>query len=222
MTQRVGLIFHGIGAPTRSIDSSEERYWISVDRYRKVLDQVSKEPARYYLSFDDGNSSDFEIGLPELTVRGLKADFFVLSGRIGHSGSLDERQIRALAAAGMGVGSHGVAHLDWKSLGRPELDAEVRESKMAIEAILGQAVDKAAIPFGSYKGTTLKALREAGYSQVYSSDGGTMEDGDYPAPRTSIRADLTDSELEDVVSGRQTLSQRTRRNIAIALKKRTF
>ena len=45
------------------------------------------------ISFDDGNASDLEIGLPALLERGLTATFFVLAGRLGRPGSLDADEV---------------------------------------------------------------------------------------------------------------------------------
>lgn len=218
MTHRIGLIFHGIGEPARQIDKAEQRYWIAIDRFRRILDRVGQTSARYYLSFDDGNESDIAIGLPALVAHGLSADFFILTGRLGQAGSLREDQVRALAAAGMGVGSHGVAHLDWKRLDQPALEQDIAQSRSRLESILGRRVDMAAIPFGSYDDRTLKTLKAAGYKRVYSSDGGVMSDHDFPAGRTSIRADMTDAEIDALLDGRQSAAKRVRRIISKLLK----
>ena len=127
----IGLIFHGIGTPERVLEPGEAPYWISVARFDAILDQVqaAPRPDRIRLSFDDGNASDHDIALPRLLARGLAADFFVLSGRIGQPGSLSAGQICALAAADMGIGSHGIAHRDWRRTGAADLEAEVTGSR---------------------------------------------------------------------------------------------
>ncbi len=77
----VGMIFHGVGAPGRELESGEAPYWISRELFLRVLDRVAADPqpGRIRLSFDDGNASDHDIALPALLARGLRADFFVLS-----------------------------------------------------------------------------------------------------------------------------------------------
>src|SRR5262249_60938469 len=68
---------------------------------------------------DDGDEDAFTAALPALRARGMRATFFVVSGWIrpdeahrftrGETGrsSLIWPEVRALAAAGMEIGSHG-------------------------------------------------------------------------------------------------------------------
>ncbi len=211
---RIGLIFHGIGTPGRALERGEERYWISKDHFTTVLDVLAGDPARYYVSFDDGNRSDALIALPQLQARGLKADFFVLTGRIGQRGSLGPEEIRALDAAGMGVGSHGIAHIDWKLASDALLAEELLTSRQALAGLLRREIGSAAIPFGSYDGRTLRALRQAGYSEVYSSDGGWMEEPSWPRPRASIRSGMSAAEQARILAGDLSIGQRLRRQLS--------
>ena len=112
------LNFHGIGAPGRTPEPGEADYWIGVDRFHGVLDRIATHANHEQLAitFDDGNISDLVIAAPGLQQRGLKAEFFVLTGRIGKPGSLGAEDIRELMRAGMRIGSHGVAHKDWARL----------------------------------------------------------------------------------------------------------
>lgn len=215
---RIGLIFHGIGTPERVLESGEVPYWISTDRFEAVLDQIdgAPRPDLIRISFDDGNRSDHDIALPRLLARGLTADFFVLSGRIGSAGSLDARQVRALMAAGMGIGSHGVDHRDWQSLTGAELEAELALSRATLESICGQPVRTAGIPFGRYDARVLRGLRRAGYDCAYSSDRGTMAVTDFLRPRTSVRAAMTAAEMADILAGRMAPSLRLRRAVGMA------
>src|SRR5687767_10674733 len=89
----INICFHGIGTPGRDLEPGESRYWIGVDTFHRVLDDLVTWPA-VRISFDDGNASDVEIGLPGLLSRGLTADFFVLAGRLGAPGSLDEPAVK--------------------------------------------------------------------------------------------------------------------------------
>jgi peptidoglycan/xylan/chitin deacetylase (PgdA/CDA1 family) len=192
MARAVGLIFHGIGTPGRPLEPGEAPYWIPAARFEAILDRIAAlaDPGRIRLSFDDGNASDHDIALPALRARGLAAEVFVLSGRIGQPGSLSAAQIRALLAAGMTIGSHGVAHVDWRGLDAAGLAAELAGSRAALEAVCGRPVTRAAIPFGRYDARVLRALRRAGYACAFSSDGGPMDPGAFLRPRSSVRADF--------------------------------
>ncbi len=212
----IGLILHGIGTPGRGLEAGEVPYWISTDRFESVLDQIVRTPRPdlIRISFDDGNRSDHDIALPRLLARGLTADFFVLSGRIGSAGSLDAGQVRALVAAGMGIGSHGVDHRDWKSLTGADLEAELALSRATLESICGQPVTTAGIPFGSYDARVLRGLRRAGYDCAYSSDRGTMVMTDFLRPRISVRAAMTEAEIAHILAGRMPPLVRLRRAVA--------
>lgn len=219
--RRIGIIFHGIGKPGRTLEPGEAPYWIGEDRFHHVLDRIAAlpDPGLVRISFDDGNASDHDIALPALLKRGLRADFFVLSGRIGQAGSLTADQVRALDRAGMGVGSHGIAHVKWDMLLPADLSRELAGSRQAITEITGRPVDTAGIPFGSYNARVLRGLRTAGYTAAYSSDGGVMDVSAYLRPRTSIRADTSDADLAMILSGQMLLGRRLRRGVGMAIKR---
>jgi peptidoglycan/xylan/chitin deacetylase (PgdA/CDA1 family) len=217
----VGVNFHGVGEPERALEPGEAPYWLPADRFRAILDAVAAHPARarIRLTFDDGNRSDRAIALPLLVERGLRAEFFVLTGRIAAPGSLDAADIAALREAGMGIGSHGVAHRDWRRLGAAGLEAEVAGSKAALEALLGAPVAAAAVPFGAYDAAVLKALRRAGYAAAWTSDGGTAREGAFLRPRTSLRCDMGEAEVAAALDGRLPPGRRLRRALGMARKR---
>ena len=218
---QIGLIFHGVGAPGRSLEPGEAPYWIDRKLFAEVLDRVRAlpDPARVQLSFDDGNLSDLEIGLPMLVERGLRADFFALTGRIGQAGSLDIAGIRALQDAGMGIGSHGIAHRDWRRLDAAALKDELETSRRVLEGICGTSVRTAGIPFGAYDARVLRALKRAGYTAAYSSDGGRMDPAAFLRPRVSVRTGMGMVEIDAMIAGRMDLRHRLRRMIGMARKR---
>lgn len=214
----IGVIFHGIGEPRRGLERGEAPYWISPEMFRRILDRVAQAPRpdRIRLSFDDGNVSDHDIALPELQARGLTADFFVLSGRIGSPGSLGVAQILALQAAGMTIGSHGIAHRDWRELDDADLRTELVQSRARLEEICGRPVTTAGIPFGGYDARVLRALRAAGYSCAWSSDRGTMDPTAFLRPRTSVRGAMEVAEIDAILAGQMPLAARLRRALGMA------
>ncbi len=219
--QQIGVIFHGIGAPVRRLESGETPYWISVERFEAMLDAIAMDRKRYRITFDDGNLSDHAIALPRLLERGLRAEFFVLTGRIGQSGSLGPQEIADLLAAGMGIGSHGVAHRDWCTLSAAALRVELEESKAVLEQLCDRPVIKAGIPFGSWNARVLRALRRAGYESAWSSDGGWMCNDAFLRPRRSVRSDMDEATLRDLLSGRIGLIRKLRRGFSMTLRRMT-
>ena len=137
------LNFHGVGDPPPHVDGTELRVWVGAEVLERTLDAVARRE-RIQITFDDGNRSDVELALPALRARGMRARFFVLAGRLGQPGYLGPAELAELAEAGMGVGSHGVRHRPWRSLGTGELREELAGSRAALEDVLGRPVTEAA------------------------------------------------------------------------------
>lgn len=181
------LTFHGLGEPPAQLTDAERKVWVPVDWFEAIV--VALPASGVQIAFDDGNASDVACALPALEKAGRTARFFVLAGRIGAPGFLDEDGISRLHAAGMTIGSHGLAHHDWRALPGEELERELVDSKLRLSELVGGRVDEAACPFGSYDRRVLRALREAGYRRVYTSDGGSTSTGAWLAARTSVHRD---------------------------------
>lgn len=196
----INICFHGIGAPARELEPNEEGYWISRDLYLRIIDEVQgrKDIA---LSFDDGNVSDIEIGLPPLLDSGIAATFFVLAARIDRPGSLSSDEIRHLSTAGMQIGSHGMNHVPWRGLTPEKEHQEFSEARAVIANVVGRDVSQAALPLGRYDRRVLGALRKRGYDRVFSSDRRRARPGAWFQPRYSVhREDTIDSIRAEILS----------------------
>lgn len=177
----VNFSFHGIGTPR----SGEEKVWLPVEFFRTVLDSIG-ESKRVRLSFDDGNTTDTGIVLPELQKRNLKATFFIVAGRIDSGGYLSRNDICSLVSAGMTIGAHGMRHIRWRALTDQSMHEEFFEAKRALEEVTGAPVNQVACPHGEYDRKTLAGLRHAGFSRIYTSDGGYAAQSWFIQPRNSI------------------------------------
>lgn len=217
-TRTVNLCFHGIGMPDRALEPGEEPYWISADLFHAVLDEVAgRDDVR--LSFDDSNASDVEIGLPGLLERGLGATFFVLAGRFGSRGSLDQDQVRLLADSGMGIGSHGMDHIPWRGLDDAHRHRELVEARDRIESVVRRPVDEAALPLGRYDRALLRELRDLGYTAVHTSDRAHARTSAWLQPRFSLVGTDTLASVRTDALGPQPVRRRVER-AAIGLAKR--
>ena len=183
----INLCFHGIGTAPAGIPDEEAAYWIEIDTFRRVLDQVVERPD-VGLTFDDGNASDVSVALPELVDRGLGAEFFVIAGRLRSAGSLSADDVRGLRRAGMGIGSHGMQHRVWRKLGPADRHEELVVARDRLEEVLGEPVTTAACPLGRYDRATLTALRRLRYARVYTSDRALARAGIWRQARFSLRA----------------------------------
>jgi peptidoglycan/xylan/chitin deacetylase (PgdA/CDA1 family) len=207
----VNLTFHGIGEVQRPLDPGEADVWVSRRRFLSVLDTIAgRDDVR--ITFDDGNASDVAIALPALRSRGLRATFFVVAGRLDTPGFLRRADVASLAAAGMGVGCHGMRHRPWRELDDAELDEELVEAKAVLEEVVRRPLTEAACPFGSYDRRVLRGLRRSGYERVYTSDRGRARADAWLQARTSIGADepAVDSLLAAGGPPRTSLSRRAK------------
>lgn len=186
-TRIMTVCFHGIGKPRRPLEPGEERFWIEEARYRELLEAIGRHPRQVDITFDDGNASDAEIGLPALQQLGVPARFFVITDRIGQKGSLARSQLLELAAAGMSFGTHGASHRPWPDLeARGLLDEEMRVSCGALQEVLGVPVDQAAFPRGLYNRRVLTVIRRHGIGRAYSVDEGTSRRRSWLQTRYSV------------------------------------
>jgi peptidoglycan/xylan/chitin deacetylase (PgdA/CDA1 family) len=212
------LTVHGIGPAARPLDHGEDRTWITIEQFEQVLDSVvGRTDVR--LTFDDGNASDVEIGLPRLLERGLSAEFFVLAGRLGEPGRLAPADVRRLHESGMRVGSHGWAHRDWRRVGLGLQAQEFRDSRRVLGELTGRAVSRVSIPFGSYDRHVLRHLRRTGITCAYTSDGGRARPDSWLQPRNSLHTDIGPEWVRGVLDGRASPSLRARRVVARAFKR---
>lgn len=198
---RIHLCFHGIGVPRREREPGEGLYWVGDDLFLKILDLL---PDRndVDLSFDDGNRSDVEIALPALVERGLRATFFALAGRLQDPDSLDPEALARLRTAGMGIGTHGWAHVPWRGLRDADARRELEEARTALQTASGAAIREAALPLGRYDRRLLRQLRNAGYDRVYTSDRMPALDRSWLSPRYSITATDTLATIRQILAHR--------------------
>ena len=182
----INLGFHGIGAPERGLEPDEDQYWIDAPRFEELLDTALELP-EVRLTFDDGNTSDLSVALPMLVERGLTASFFVIAGWLGQPGSLAADDVRALAEAGMTIGTHGMQHRSWRSLDEEGYRDELDEAREVLEAAAGARIDEAACPYGAYDRRALRALKRREFRRVYTVDRRTAGPDDWLQARYVIR-----------------------------------
>ncbi len=131
--------------------------FISLDDAVAIAENDAKVDGRYFcITFDDGLKNCVTNALPILLEHNAPAAFFVVTRFIGTSPEKDREltqsffddhevtvefmtwdDCRTLSRAGMTVGSHTVSHRVLSSLSPEEVERELRESKVRIEAELG-------------------------------------------------------------------------------------
>jgi peptidoglycan/xylan/chitin deacetylase (PgdA/CDA1 family) len=153
---------------------------------RDLLDRAEAPERHAVLTFDDGTSGVLERALPLLRARGFSATVFVVSGRLGGVNDWDGETpgtalltaegVRALATAGIEIGSHGATHRALTGLSDADLAAEIAGSKAALEGVTGAPVVSFCYPYGNFDERVVQAVREAGYRAATVIRGGISPD----------------------------------------------
>ncbi len=186
---------------------SKQGEFLSLDDALSVLRRERPADGRYFcVGFDDGLKSCATGALPVLAELRVPAAFYVVSDLIGRSFAADDalardvfgfkgrdttlefmtwEDCRALAAAGMTIGSHSRSHAKLANLDRVQALAEMTASKQAIERALGRECRHFCAPYGlpgqhfdSVRDPSL--ARDAGYVSFASGARGAMGTGGDP------------------------------------------
>lgn len=149
------------------------------------------------LTFDDGYADFRSDALPLLRRHDCTATVFVLPGRAGGVNGWDrlgprkplltEDDIRAVADAGMEIGSHGLLHQDLTTADGVTLVRETAVSRMLLTELTGQAPDGFCYPYGALDNRSVDAVRASGYGYACAIDPGPLT-GLHALPRVHIGA----------------------------------
>lgn len=187
------LVHHGVGEAAP--ESDPVRLVVPPDKLRSQLRLLMRLGYRFNtaeellagalpppsgtasITFDDGLASDLRVAAPLLETLGIRGSFFVCPGLWGgqhasirgDAGRLLTRDEAAeLSARGMELGSHAMTHSDLRTLDDAALDAQLRESKAAIEELTGKPCRVIAYPFGLHDERVESAAMRAGYELALS------------------------------------------------------
>jgi len=178
------LMYHGLHADADSRGRFDPVYSLAPDRFARQLDWIQAQGYRCMLldeamqqrgdralviSFDDGDLSNIEVALPLLLERGMKAEFYITTAFIGATGMVSADDVRQLAAAGMGIGSHGCSHAFLEDLDTTALMSELDDSRCRLQALSRRPVDAIALPGGRGGERELIAAQSLGYRHVLGS-----------------------------------------------------
>jgi peptidoglycan/xylan/chitin deacetylase (PgdA/CDA1 family) len=131
-------------------------------------------PARpIILTFDDGYRTALDVAWPIMAPYGFRGTVFVVSDLLGGTNRwdrddvqvplLDAREVGALRALGMEIGSHGRSHGTFRGMRETELEAELRESRATLEGVAGGPVRALCYPYGQQDARVRALARRAGY-----------------------------------------------------------
>ncbi len=213
------LMYHSV-QPAALAVPDPYRVTVSVDRLRRQLRWLRRRGLRGVsagellraaeagraaglvgLTFDDGYRDFLDHALPLLREHDCTATVFVLPGRLGGDNAWDTEGprkplltadgIRAVAAAGMEIGSHGLGHASLPKLAASgdhgALHREVTDSRELLRELLGGEVTGFCYPYGAVDAASVAAVRAAGYDYACAVDPGPLT-GRHALPRVHVGA----------------------------------
>ncbi len=144
------------------------------EAHRALVEGGPRHDNLVVLTFDDGFLNFAEQGLPVLRCYQFPATVFLVTDYCGKSNNwpgqpagiehrplLGWRQVKEIAGAEITFGSHTRTHPDLTTLSAGTLEHELRDSRLTLEAALGQPVESLAYPYGAHT----SAVRRAAASQ---------------------------------------------------------
>lgn len=153
------------------------------------------------LTFDDAYAGFVEYALPVLVEYRFPAVIYAISDWLGQRmrwadptegraepALMSADQLRTLSDCGISVGSHSLSHRRLAALTPAEQARELRQSRMALEDLLGQPVQHLCYPFGSFNQDTVRLAAETGYRSAMTCLRGAATRLDHPLllPRKAI------------------------------------
>ncbi|QOY61981.1 polysaccharide deacetylase family protein [Lysobacter sp. H21R4] len=208
----------------RPADFARQLDWLLERGYRATrLDDLDPDTAgQVVITFDDGDVSNLEVALPLLRERGMCADVLITSGFLGQQGMLTAADVRALADAGMGIGSHGRSHAFLDDLDEVRVIGELRESRERLQELSGQRVDTIALPGGRGGARERRIAMELGYRYLLGSVPGANRRLPHGRwwQRIAVTRSLSLAQFSSLVAWRGAYPQLTRaRHLALGLPK---
>ncbi len=131
------------------------------------------------LSIDDAFLSVHERAWPLLKKAGVPVTLFVATDAIDarRPGYMNWEQLRALAAAGVSIGSQTSSHPHLPDVDQSRLTAEFERSNERFRAELGFAPELLAYPFGEFGLREKRAAKAAGFVAAFGQHSGVAHSG---------------------------------------------
>ncbi len=150
------------------------------------------------LTVDDAFLSLHDRAWPLLKKSGLPFTLFVATDAIDakRPGYMSWPQLRALAAAGVGIGSQTGSHPHLPDVAQTRLDDELARSNARFRAELGFAPELLAYPYGEFGLREKQAVRAAGFVAAFGQHSGVAHSGEdlFGLPRFAMNERFGDVE----------------------------
>ncbi len=203
---------------TRQIEWLAARFdLVSLAEAQRKLRAGDNDRTAVCITFDDGYADNCQAAIPLLVRRQIPCVYFVTLQNVLDGVPFDHdlklgkpappntlEQLRAMADAGIEIGSHGYEHVDMGRIEDPrELQRQILVSRLRIEKLLNRPVRYFAFPFGHGEHLSPAAMaiaRKGGYAGVCSCGGGYNFPGQDPFLLARIPMDDSMSFLKNCVT----------------------
>ena len=233
------LMYHAVGDEQGACEGADRHYAVSsrqfeahlalaresglrVSSVADLLRDPSLAARSVAFTFDDGHITNGPAA-ERIARDGGSADFFVNPAQVGTPHYLGWNDLREMAAAGMSIQSHGYNHVYLDDLSPAQVDAQLADSRRAIEDHLGQPVTIFAPPGGRTVPDMQALARRAGYQSVCSSRVGLWHttDGPWDIARLAVMLGTPDAQVGRwIQQDRWEIANRRARHVVLASAKR--
>jgi peptidoglycan/xylan/chitin deacetylase (PgdA/CDA1 family) len=150
---------------TNHLDAIADSPW-SPRRVTELADTPS--PRCLLLTFDDGGRSALDAA-DELSRRGWRGHFFIVTGRVGAPTFLGAAEIRYLHECGHVIGSHSHTHPDiFRELSPGAMREEWSTSAALLSDWLGTPCEAASVPGGEISPAVLESGAAVGFRFLFT------------------------------------------------------
>lgn len=182
MSEQVVLMYHDVYVNDTSESGFQNgtalKYKVSASAFEQQVQAVANYLKEHDLpldrvefTFDDGGVSFLTVIASILEKYGFRGTFFITTGLIGTQGFLNVEQIQELNKRGHRVGSHSHSHPERMSALSPgQISEEWQVSQQQLLEVLGYKPAVASIPNGYSSRQVLRAMIDAGMSEIHTSE----------------------------------------------------
>jgi peptidoglycan/xylan/chitin deacetylase (PgdA/CDA1 family) len=168
-------------------------------RGRRALPELSVA-----ITFDDGYE-DTVGAIESLRTHGLCSTLYITSGRVGDACAITAEQVGTLAGwhESVELGAHTVTHTRLDELSTLAAGREIRDSKDAVEQLVGRRVNTFAYPYGAFDHQVRGLVINAGYTSASAVKNALSHQHDDPfaIARWTVRSTTTVDDLTAVLNG---------------------
>ena len=161
---------------------------VTLDRVVGALQAGQPLPAKAVaITVDDGWQDFWQNALPIVNKYAVPVTLFAIANADSHP-YMSPNERWALAHSGVDVEAHSLTHPHLTKVLPAQANAEVANSKKALETELGQSVRHFAYPYGDFNAPVLAMVQAAGYEAAFAAGPSSNEDAQhlFQLPRVMV------------------------------------